>query len=224
MENWCISMGIYSYPILDSDAARKPKATRIISWSAAQHSSSPSYRWNRPKTPWRSISPPLGRSQRGVFPWWEQQTFSKPPRTMMVDDVFLKHQVPLIRAYQPSTFFRERKADTDNPRSVWCEQTWKKRGFLMFFCTCFVNKTMVEFDKTGSKHRNRICQPLPPDLAPRSYGNQGEVQHQSHIDASHRLPSNLISFSVNVPLFYIIFTSTSPFPSITANFPIMFSL
>jgi hypothetical protein len=41
---------------------------------------------------------------------------------MMVDDVFLKHQVPLIRAYQPSTFFRERK-----------EQTWKKRGFLMFF-------------------------------------------------------------------------------------------
>lgn len=133
MENWCISMGIYSYPILDSDAARKPKATRIISWSAAQHSSSPSYRWNRPKTPWRSISPPLGRSQRGVFPWWEQQTFSKPPRTMMVDDVFLKHQVPLIRAYQPSTFFRERKADTDNPRSVWCEQTWKKRGFLMFF-------------------------------------------------------------------------------------------
>lgn len=48
----------------------------------------------------------------------EQHTFSKPPRTMMVDDVFLKHQVPLIRAYQPSTFFRERKTDTDNPRSV----------------------------------------------------------------------------------------------------------
>jgi hypothetical protein len=77
------------------------------------------------------------------------------------------------------------------------EKTW----FLDVFCACFVNKAMVEFDKTGSKHRNRICQRLPPDLAPRSYGNQGEVQHQSHIDGSHRLPSNLISFSVNVPLF-----------------------
>ena len=77
-KNWCISMGIYSYPIFRFRCRQEAKGYKdnfLIRCSTQQQSQATGEIGQR--LPDGLFHRPLADRSVAFFPWWEQQTFSK---------------------------------------------------------------------------------------------------------------------------------------------------